>query len=117
MPWHSRVHDPLKHQRKNMAAAKGREEYRYDGIGRMYHLAEWKDPIIGLRAQHIAKEPMCRECMRLGIRKVGREVDHVIPHRGNMSLFLDADNLQTLCKPHHSKKTSKEKNNDHAHRR
>lgn len=33
------------------------------------------------------------------------EVDHVRPHRGDPDLFWDADNLQSLCKPCHSRKT------------
>lgn len=109
MPWKSKTHDPLKHQRKRIAAAKGREEYRYDRIGRLYHLPEWKDPVIGLRAQQLAKEPLCRECRGYGIRRAGTTADHVVPHKGIMSLFLDPDNLQTLCTPHHSMKTAKEK--------
>lgn len=109
MPWKSKTHDPLKHQRKGIAAAKGREEYRRDSIGRLYHLAEWRDPIIGLRAMHIAKEPMCRECKGYGVRRPGTQVDHIIPHEGNMALFLDPSNLQSLCDTHHSRKTAKEK--------
>ena len=28
-------------------------------------------------------------------------VDHIIPHKGNLTLFYDAENLQTLCPDHH----------------
>ena len=109
MPWKSKVHDPLKHQRKRITAAKGREESRYDRMGKLYHLSEWKHPIMGLRAQHIAKEPMCRECGGYGVRRIGTQVDHITPHDGDMALFLDSENLQTLCDTHHSMKTAREK--------
>ena len=35
-------------------------------------------------------------------------VDHIIPHKGNLELFWDEDNLQALCKPCHDRKTAKE---------
>lgn len=37
-------------------------------------------------------------------------VDHVIPHRGDMALFWDEKNWQSLCAPHHNRdKQSMEK--------
>jgi len=39
---------------------------------------------------------------------VGTEVDHRVPHNGDVRLFFDESNLQTLCKPHHSRKTMRE---------
>lgn len=110
MPWGSKVHDPLRRHRKAIARAKGRQEYRRDAIGRMYLMPEWRDPVTGLRAMHVAREPLCRECRAQGVDRPGVEVDHIKPHRGDMTLFLDPDNLQTLCKMHHSMKTAKEKN-------
>lgn len=35
-------------------------------------------------------------------------VDHIIPHRGDMKLFWDEDNWQSLCKHCHDVKTAKE---------
>ena len=74
-----------------------------------------------LRQAHLKREPICRECQRLGIINDGRihyqtgarlsgraaclEVDHIIPHRGDRALFADASNLQTLCNLHHAEKT------------
>lgn len=109
MPWASKVHDPLRAHKKKISRAKGREEYRSDAIGRMYLMPEWRDPIVGLRAMHMAIEPLCRECRRQRINTPGADVDHIVPHRGDIDLFLDPDNLQTLCKTHHSMKTAKEK--------
>lgn len=36
------------------------------------------------------------------------EVDHIIPHKGDLTLFWDKDNWQGLCKPDHSRKTASE---------
>ncbi len=39
--------------------------------------------------------------------------DHVRPHRGDLDLFLNRDNLQSLCKPcHDSHKKAQEFNPD-----
>jgi hypothetical protein len=35
-------------------------------------------------------------------------VDHKIPHRGDETLFFDADNLQSLCKLHHDSSKQRE---------
>lgn len=35
-------------------------------------------------------------------------VDHIIPHKGDPELFWDQDNWQSLCKPHHDRKTATE---------
>ena len=56
------------------------------------------------RKWHLEAEPFCREC-----GKPGREVDHVIPHRGVEWLFELKGNLQTLCKAHHTRKTAAER--------
>jgi 5-methylcytosine-specific restriction protein A len=32
-------------------------------------------------------------------------VDHIIPHKGDMGLFWDKANWQSLCKPCHDSKT------------
>ena len=35
-------------------------------------------------------------------------VDHIVPHKGNWTLFKDPDNLQSLCRIHHDVKHSME---------
>ena len=42
------------------------------------------------------------------IRSKATDVDHVIPFRGDMSLFWDESNWQALCHRHHSMKTRRE---------
>jgi len=35
-------------------------------------------------------------------------VDHIEPHKGDEELFYDINNLQSLCKSCHDRKTAKE---------
>lgn len=61
------------------------------------------------RLRHLEREPLCRACLAEGrINDKQLEVDHIIPHRNDPALFWDElNNLQTLCKPHHSAKTAR----------
>jgi 5-methylcytosine-specific restriction protein A len=56
-----------------------------------------------LRAQHLREHPRCAAC-----GDPARVVDHIRPWRGDRRLFLDPGNLQSLCRPCHSKKTASE---------
>ena len=63
-----------------------------------------------LRPAQLAKEPTCRICRSKGRTTAATVADHVIPHRGEWSLFADPDNLQSLCKPcHDSEKQADER--------
>lgn len=55
------------------------------------------------RSEWLAGEPFCRTC-----RRPGRNVDHVIPHRGAEWLFWLDGNHQTLCDSDHARKTALE---------
>lgn len=57
------------------------------------------------RALHLLHEPLCRHCRALGRVRVATEVDHILDIATHPELRLDDDNLQSLCKPCHSKKT------------
>lgn len=61
-----------------------------------------------LRDAYIAEHPLCRHCQERGIVTAAAEVDHIEPHRGDIALLLDWDNLQALCAPCHSAKTARE---------
>lgn len=60
------------------------------------------------RASYLARHPLCKHCERAGITCAAVELDHVIPHRGDMKLFWDNKNWQGLCKSCHSRKTATE---------
>lgn len=57
------------------------------------------------RKSFMAAHPWCARCGELAA-----ELDHIIPHEGNMKLFYDQKNWQTLCKRCHSQKTATEDN-------
>lgn len=60
------------------------------------------------RIAYLAKHPWCVACQREQRRTFATEVDHVIPHRGDVNLFWSESNHQGLCESCHSKKTFKE---------
>ena len=75
----------------------------------LYHDQRWCGPH-GLRAQQLAKEPLCRTCRELGFpwgiqAATATVADHIKPHKGNVALFFDPSNLQSQCKRHHDIKT------------
>lgn len=70
-----------------------------------YQLPIWRDD---LRPQQLLREPFCRECARYGFRVSATDVDHIKPHRGAWAVFVDRDNLQSLCHRCHSRKTAAE---------
>ena len=51
----------------------------------------------------------CVDCLQRGIHTFAELVDHIIPHDGDMNLFWDIENWQSLCIVHHNQKTAKEK--------
>lgn len=80
---------------------------------KLYKSARWRKG----RLAHLAREPLCRICRQRGVLNDGSltaggepqtdprrrflVVDHIVPHRGDMVLFWDAMNWQTLCPDHH----------------
>ena len=65
---------------------------------RLYCTAAWRQ----LRLAQLRAEPLCRMCEALGQLVAASVADHVKPHRGDMTLFLDPENLQSLCARCHS---------------
>lgn len=75
------------------------------------------------RAAYLVKHPFCVYCLRAAgviptgtaeqiglaclIKGIGLPyasvVDHVVPHRGDMGLFWESANWQSLCATHHSR--------------
>ena len=63
-----------------------------------YKTAAWKK----LRLWQLKRQPLCEFCLKKGVVEEANTVDHIIPHRGNMKLFFDKSNLQSLSKTCHS---------------
>ena len=60
------------------------------------------------RAAWKSRHPVCAECQRHGRATSGKDVDHIIPFRGNLELLRAEWNLQTLCRRCHGRKTGRD---------
>lgn len=47
--------------------------------------------------------PLCRFCLQRDDPVEADVVDHIIPHKGDVTLFFDPNNLQSLCKTCHDR--------------
>ncbi|MBA3562883.1 MAG: HNH endonuclease [Gammaproteobacteria bacterium] len=83
-----------------------RQQYQRDLDARRGTTAErgygsrWRS----VRAVHLQSEPLCRFCAACGHVKAAHEVDHVDGDSGNNA----AENLRSLCKSCHSRRTASE---------
>lgn len=57
---------------------------------------------------YLNAHPLCVRCEAAGQVTAATVVDHVVPHRGDQTLFWDAINWQALCKRCHDRKTAAE---------
>ena len=60
------------------------------------------------RESWLRKHPLCVRCEAEGKVVEATVLDHVIPHRGDQTLFWKAGNHQGLCQSCHSRKTALE---------
>ena len=74
-----------------------------DEMSKFYHSKQWKS----LRNYKIQLNPICEECERKGLVEPGVEIDHITALRDN-GAPLSLNNLQTLCKSCHARKSSYE---------
>jgi 5-methylcytosine-specific restriction endonuclease McrA len=63
----------------------GQHSHMYD--------ARWRKARINFLAEH----PLCVLCKQAGRLTPSTVVDHVIPHKGDLSLFWDTRNWQAIC--------------------
>jgi 5-methylcytosine-specific restriction endonuclease McrA len=71
---------------------------------RFYASAAWRS----LRADHLARHPLCVMCERAGRYRPASHVDHIEPRKRRPDLALDGGNLQGLCQPCHNAKRAEE---------
>jgi len=79
------------------------DRYRGSSTERGYD-AKWRKA----RAVYLAKHPLCIVCMKDNKITPATVVDHIKPHKGDMVLFWDRSNWQSLCKRCHDIKTATE---------
>jgi len=67
----------------------------------LYKQSRWKAAKNAFLEQH----PVCVICDL----KLATVVDHIRPHRGDLALFWDSGNWQSLCVVCHNRKSAREK--------
>jgi 5-methylcytosine-specific restriction protein A len=61
------------------------------------------------RKAWLSQHPLCVSCHREhNIVTAATVVDHIIAHKGDVKLFWDTNNWQSLCASCHSRKTTNE---------
>lgn len=68
---------------------------------------EWSD----YSKRRLRQYPLCacEECQEGRVRATPAEVtDHIVPHKGDLGLFWDPSNHQSLSKSCHDRKTARE---------
>ena len=58
------------------------------------------------RKRFLASHPLCEECLKNGRVTAATDVDHIVAHRGDETLFWDRNNWRALCHSCHSRKTA-----------
>jgi len=64
---------------------------------KLYRTARWQH----LRLDQLRREPLCEMCRDQGRTVAAEVVNHRRPHRGDLGLFFDPCNIQSLCAPCH----------------
>ena len=77
----------------------------YAKLKKEYNSKRWKD----LRAYKLRINPLCEVCAKIPVTTLATVVDHDKPHRGNMDLFYDINNLVSMCVTHHNQKSAEER--------
>ena len=57
------------------------------------------------RLSVLSEQPLCVDCEADERIVAATDVDHELPHRGDLALFWDRDNLRGRCHACHSRKT------------
>jgi 5-methylcytosine-specific restriction protein A len=84
---------------KHLSASEVRLNFRERG-----YTTQWDK----MRLHYLRKHPLCVHCQAKGRVTVATDLDHIVPHKGDMIKFWNKDNLQGLCHSCHSIKTASE---------
>ena len=64
---------------------------------KLYYKKGWKQA----RERQLFAKPLCERCEARGIIVAATVVNHKKPHKGDVHLFFDPDNHESVCKPCH----------------
>ena len=73
----------------NLANYRSREAVAWR---KLYKSAAWQ----AKRTEQLQREPLCKFCLEVGRVKAATVADHVIPHKGDLTLFFEGE-TQSLC--------------------
>jgi 5-methylcytosine-specific restriction enzyme A len=79
------------------------DRYRGNSSARGYG-GKWRTA----RLSYLSANPLCVMCMAKDIIASADVVDHIKPHRGDMVLFWDMSNWQSLCYSCHNSTKQRE---------
>jgi hypothetical protein len=89
-------HQPnfVQRDRETDAARHARDPWR-----KWYGLAAWQN----LKESKKNRNPLCERCEKEGncVPRPAEVIHHKKDHKGNWALFIDPENLESLCKVHH----------------
>lgn len=98
-----RPHHHQPHPQAQREKWKATDDRRGTAASRGYD-RRWK----AFRDAFIAMHPLCVACEAAGLIVPAAVVDHIVPHGGDMGLFWQDGNHQSLCKVCHDRKTATE---------
>lgn len=71
---------------------------------KLYQCRAWRRTSQGFLAKH----PWCVECEKEGELRPAVVTDHIVPWKGDTTLFWDRSNWQSMCLHHHGIKSAGE---------
>lgn len=84
---------------------------------KLYDLRAWRGKPNGLRWKSLQRDNWtCQICGALIADQSKAHADHIEPHRGNMALFLDPQNVRCLCEHCHNSVKQREERQDQIRR-
>jgi 5-methylcytosine-specific restriction enzyme A len=89
---------------KSAAAVKAELDRQRPSAARRGYGPRWRRA----RAAYLERNLLCVRCREVGRLEAATTVDHIIPHRGDQTLFWDEENWAAICKRCHDVKTVRE---------
>ena len=104
MPTKPSTHKPFKTTApRHQVASEQDSKTRKDGTNATGYGYKWQ---LASKA-HLKVNPLCVDCEAMGRVRLAEVVDHIQAHRGDMVMFWDKSNWQSLCTYHHNAKTAR----------
>lgn len=73
-------------------------DYRKELHNKLYDSTRWRK----IRNSVLNAEPLCRLCLKSGKETPSSVADHIEPHKNDLALFYNRENLQGICASCHS---------------